>query len=98
MASAGATIFVAARKENRFALPNTRFLLHQPPGGMSGSASDVDIEVEQILGVRDRLNRMFARATGQDVERIARDTERNFWMSAEQAREYGLVHQILERL
>jgi ATP-dependent Clp protease protease subunit len=98
VASAGALVYAAARKENRYALPNTRFLLHQPLGGMGGSASDIDIEVKQIVRMRERLNRTFARATGQDYERIARDTERNFWMNAEEAREYGLVHRIVERL
>jgi ATP-dependent Clp protease protease subunit len=98
VASAGALVYAAAEKENRYALPNTRFLLHQPLGGMGGSASDIDIEVEQIVRMRERLNRTFARATGQDYERVARDTERNFWMNAEEAQEYGLVHRIVERL
>jgi ATP-dependent Clp protease protease subunit len=96
--SAAALVYVAAEKENRFALPNTRFLLHQPLGGMGGSASDIDIEVKQIVRVRERLNRTFAHATGQDYDRIARDTERNFWMNAEEAQRYGLVHRIVERL
>jgi len=95
VASAGALIYVAARKENRFALPNTRFLLHQPMGGMGGRASDVEIEAGQILQMRERLHRIFARATGQPIERVARDTERNFWMNAEEARAYGLVHEVL---
>jgi ATP-dependent Clp protease protease subunit len=98
VASAGALIYAAAKKENRFALPNTRFLLHQPLGGMGGPAADIEIEAAQILQMRERLNRIFAKATGQDYERIVRDTDRNFWMSASQAREYGLVHRIVERL
>jgi len=98
VASAGALIYSAARKENRYALPNTRFLLHQPLGGAGGRASDIDIEVEQILRMRERLNRTFAEATGQDYETVVRDTEKNFWMNAEQARAYGLVHRIIERL
>jgi ATP-dependent Clp protease protease subunit len=98
VASAGALIYVAAKRENRYALPNTRFLLHQPLGGMSGSASDVEIEVAQIVGMRERLNHTFAAATGQEYERIVRDTRRNFWMNAAEAREYGLVHRIVERL
>jgi ATP-dependent Clp protease protease subunit len=96
VASAGALIYAAARKENRFALPNTRFLLHQPLGGTGGPASDVEIEAIQIVRMRERLNRIFARATGQDYERVARDTERNFWMSAQEAIEYGLVHRVIE--
>jgi ATP-dependent Clp protease protease subunit len=98
VASAGALIYAAAKKENRFALPNTRFLLHQPLGGMGGPAADIEIEATQILQMRERLNRIFARATGQDYERIVKDTDRNFWMSANQALEYGLVHRIVDRL
>jgi ATP-dependent Clp protease protease subunit len=98
VASAGALIYAAAEKENRFALPNTRFLLHQPLGGMGGRASDIEIEAGQILQMRERLNRLFARATGQDYERVTKDTERNFWMSAKEACAYGLVHRVVERL
>jgi ATP-dependent Clp protease protease subunit len=96
VASAGALIFAAARREHRFALPNTRFLLHQPLGGVGGPASDVEIEARQILAMRERLNGIFARATGQPLEKIARDTERNHWMNAEEARAYGLVGSIVE--
>ena len=97
VASAGALIYAAAAKKNRVALPNTRFLLHQPLGGASGPASDVEIEVAQILGIRARLNRIFAEATGQLLEKIARDTERNHWMTAEEACRYGLVDRIVAR-
>jgi len=96
VASAGALIYSAARRESRFTLPNTRFLLHQPLGGVGGPASDIDIEVRQILGMRERLNRIFAQATGQTLERITRDTERNHWMNAEEALAYGLVGKIIE--
>ncbi|MBX3214582.1 MAG: ATP-dependent Clp protease proteolytic subunit [Labilithrix sp.] len=96
VASAGALIYAAARKENRFALPNTRFLLHQPLGGTGGRASDIEIEANQIVRMRERLNRIFARATGQDYERITSDTERNFWMTAADACAYGLVHRVVE--
>lgn len=98
VASAGALIYAAARRENRYALPNTRFLLHQPLGGMGGPASDVEIEANQMLLMRERLNRIFARATGQDYEKVARETERNLWMNAEEARAYGLVHRVVEKL
>jgi len=98
VASAGALIYAAAKKENRYALPNTRFLLHQPLGGTGGRASDIEIEANQILQMRERLNRTFARATGQDYETIVRDTEKNFWMNAKEACAYGLVHRIVERL
>ncbi|AGP32549.1 ATP-dependent Clp protease proteolytic subunit [Sorangium cellulosum So0157-2] len=96
VASAGALIFVAARRENRFALPNTRFLLHQPLGGVRGPASDIEIEAAQIMAARERLNRIFAEATGQDPAKIAKETERNLWMTAREAQEYGLVHRVVE--
>ena len=95
-ASAGALIFAAAKREHRLALPNTRFLLHQPLGGVGGPASDVEIEARQILLMRERLNRIFADATGQPFEKISRDTERNHWMTAQEALDYGLVGRILE--
>ena len=95
-ASAGALIFAAGQRENRLALPNTRFLLHQPLGGVGGPASDVEIEARQILLMRERLNRIFAEATGQPFDKISRDTERNHWMTAQEALEYGLVGRILE--
>jgi ATP-dependent Clp protease protease subunit len=95
VASAGAHIFLGAAKENRLCLPNTRFLLHQPAGGMRGQASDIEIEAEQIIKMRDRVNRMIARETGQTVERIVKDTQRNYWLSAEEAVEYGLVSKII---
>lgn len=98
VASAGALIYAAARKENRFALPNTRFLLHQPLGGAGGRASDIEIEAIQILRMRERLNHVFAQATGQPYEKIVQDTERNFWMTANEAREYGLVHRVVNTL
>ncbi|HET8836902.1 MAG TPA: ATP-dependent Clp protease proteolytic subunit [Gemmatimonadales bacterium] len=97
VASAGALIYVAAARERRFCLPNTRFLLHQPAGGAGGSASDIDIEAREILRMRDRLNRIFSRETGQPLERIEEDTHRNFWLSAEAALRYGLVGRIIER-
>jgi len=96
VASAGAHIFLGASRENRFCLPNTRFLLHQPMGGVRGQASDVQIEAEEILKMRERLNRIIARETGQPIERVTADTDRNFWMSAEDARRYGLVTHIVD--
>ncbi|MCY1009377.1 ATP-dependent Clp protease proteolytic subunit [Nannocystis pusilla] len=97
VASAGALIFVAARRENRFALPNTRFMLHQPSGGLRGAAADIEIEAVQIAAMRARLNRIFADATGQDLARLTRETERNLWMNAREAQAYGLVHRVIER-
>lgn len=98
VASAGALIYVAAPLEDRYCLPNTRFLLHQPAGGVGGTAADIDIEAREILRMRDRLNRIFARETGQPLERIEEDTHRNFWLSAEAAMRYGLVGRIIERV
>jgi len=98
VASAGALIFVAVSLEQRFCLPNTRFLLHQPAGGTQGTAADVEIEAREILKMRERLNRVFADRTGQPLERIEDDTRRNFWLDAESAREYGLVGRIIEQV
>ncbi|MGH7585266.1 MAG: ATP-dependent Clp protease proteolytic subunit [Gemmatimonadales bacterium] len=97
VASAGALIFVSVPKERRFCLPNTRFLLHQPAGGAGGSASDIEIEAREILRMRDRLNHIFARETGQTLERIVEDTHRNFWLDAQAAVKYGLVGKIVEK-
>ena len=97
VASAGALIFVAVPREDRVCLPNTRFLLHQPAGGAGGTASDIHIEAREILRMRDRLNRIFAKQTGQPLERIEEDTHRDFWLSAEEAQRYGIVGRIIEK-
>jgi ATP-dependent Clp protease protease subunit len=97
VASAGAHIFLGAEKENRFCLPNTRFLLHQPLGGVRGQASDISIEAEEILKMRERINRLIARETGQSYEKIVNDTERNFWMGAEEAKAYGIISRVVNR-
>lgn len=97
VASAGALIYAAAERENRYCLPNTRFLLHQPLGGVGGRAADVEIEAAQITLMRERLTQIFARATGQEPEKIRRDTDRNHWMTAEQAVQYGLCGRVIER-
>jgi ATP-dependent Clp protease, protease subunit len=96
VASAGALIFISVPREDRFCLPNTRFLLHQPAGGAGGTAADIDIEAREILKMRERLNRLFARETGQPLERIEDDTRRNFWLDASAAIEYGLVGKIID--
>ena len=97
VASIAVPILFGAPKERRFSLPNTRFLLHQPTGGTGGQASDIRIEAEEILKVRERLNGLIATETGQDLERVSKDSDRNFWMDAEQAKEYGLVGQVVTR-
>jgi ATP-dependent Clp protease protease subunit len=91
VASAATTIFLAADKEHRFALPNTRFLVHQPSGGSRGSASDIKIQAEQIVKMKARINQLIASETGQPVERVAKDTDRDYWMSVDEAIEYGIV-------
>jgi ATP-dependent Clp protease protease subunit len=91
VASAALTIYLAAKKENRFALPNTRFLMHQPSGGSRGVATDIKIQAEQIIKMRERLNRLIAAETGQSFERVAKDTDRDYWMTVEEAIEYGIV-------
>ena len=95
VASAGALIFVAAEKEDRFCLPNTRFLLHEPRGGVGGSATEIDIQAREVLRMRERLNKIFAATTGQALEKIESDTHRDFWMSAEEAVNYGVVGKII---
>jgi ATP-dependent Clp protease protease subunit len=98
VASAGALIFLAGRKENRFCLPQTRFLLHQPMGGVRGPAVDIDIEAREIIKMRERLNRLIAKETGQTYERVSKDTDRNYWMSAEEAITYGMVSKVISTL
>ncbi|KDA03657.1 endopeptidase Clp [Hyphomonas oceanitis SCH89] len=95
VASAGALIYSAAQKENRYALKNTRFLLHEPRGGVGGQATDVEIQAREIIKMRERLNQIFAEATGKSLDQIKKDTDRDFWMSAEEAVEYGLVNKIV---
>ncbi|MDI2090779.1 ATP-dependent Clp protease proteolytic subunit [Commensalibacter oyaizuii] len=97
VASAGALIFAAGHKDRRLCLPNTRFLLHQPMGGVRGPATDIDIEAREILKMRERLNHIFAKETGHTYEKIAKDTDRNYWMSAKEAIEYGLVSRIMTK-
>jgi ATP-dependent Clp protease protease subunit len=95
VASAGALIFVAAPRERRFALPNTRFLLHEPSGGVSGAVTEIEIEARQVVAMRERLQRIFAAATGQPLEKLAREMQRNHWLTAAEAVEYGLVGRIV---
>ncbi len=95
VASAGALIFVGANREDRYCLPNTRFLLHQPSGGVGGKASDIEIQAEQIRLMRERFDRLFAEATGQTPERIASDTQRDFWLNTDQAKDYGLLGSVI---
>ncbi len=88
-------IFLAPPVEDRYCLPNTRFLIHQPAGGFGGDASDIEIHAREILKTRERLNATIADATGQPLSRVAEDTDRDYWMSAEEAKAYGLVGTII---
>jgi ATP-dependent Clp protease protease subunit len=98
VASAGALIFIGAERENRYCLPNTRFLLHQPSGGIGGSASDMMIQANQIEVMRDRFHRLFAAATGQTPERLAHDTARDFWLTTAEALDYGLLGSVISSI
>ncbi len=94
-ASMAALLLAAGEKGKRYALPHARILLHQVMGGFSGQASDVDIQAKEILRLREELNQILARHTGQPIERIERDTDRDFYMSGQQAKEYGLVDEVI---
>lgn len=95
VASAGALIYIAAEKGDRYALPNTRFLLHEPSGGIGGKADDVFIQAKEMEIMRNRLNQLFAEATGQDIAKIQKDMSRDFWLTADEAKKYGLVDRII---
>ncbi len=95
VASAGALIYISVPQERRFCTPNTRFLLHQPSGGGGGAASDIEIQAREIIKMRERLNVLFSTATGQPLERIEKDTDRDYWMGAEEAIKYGLVGRVI---
>jgi len=94
-ASAAAVLLAAGTKGKRFALPHARILLHQPWGGVEGQASDIEIQAKEILRMRDMVNRMLAEDTGQDFEKIQRDTDRDFVLSAEEAKEYGIIDEVI---
>ena len=93
-ASMGAFLLAAGAPGKRYALPNSRMMLHQPSGGSRGVASDIEIQAQEILLMREQLNKIIAKHTGQDVETVAKDTDRDFWMSPDAAKEYGLVDQV----
>ncbi|MDP2807827.1 MAG: ATP-dependent Clp endopeptidase proteolytic subunit ClpP [bacterium] len=95
-ASLGALLLAAGAKGKRFALPNSRIMIHQPLGGVQGQATDIDIHAKEILLIREKLNGILAHHTGQTVDRIAKDTDRNFWMSSDEAKEYGIIDDIMK--
>ena len=93
----GAILLTAGRKGKRFALPNARIMIHQPLGGAEGQATDISIQAREILRLKDRLNEILAQHTGKEPEAIARDTERDYFMSSTEARDYGLIDEVLAR-
>jgi ATP-dependent Clp protease, protease subunit len=95
-ASMGSFLLAAGTRGKRLALPNTRILIHQPLGGAQGQATDIEIEAKEILRMRQQLNEMLASRTGQPIEKIQKDTDRDFWMSAQEAKEYGLIDRVIE--
>lgn len=96
VASAGITIYLAAEKENRYSLPNTRYMIHQPAGGVQGQQTEIEIEAREIIKMRERINKLIAEATGQTYEKISQDTDRNFWLSVDEAKDYGIVTHIVK--
>ncbi|WP_434794283.1 ATP-dependent Clp protease proteolytic subunit [Terrisporobacter petrolearius] len=95
VASAGITIYLAADKENRYSLPNTRYMIHQPLGQCRGQATDLHIEALEIARVRERINKIISNATNQPLEKVKNDTDRNYWLNCEEAVEYGIVNKVI---
>lgn len=91
-------IYLAPERSDRYCLPNTRFLIHQPAGGFGGTASDVEIHAREIVKTRQRINAIIAEQTGQPLERVEQDTDRDYWMSAEESMDYGLVGSIINKI
>ena len=95
--SMGSFLLAAGHPGKRFALPNARVMIHQPSGGAQGQASDIEINAREILKLRERLNRILAERSGQPLEKVARDMERDYWLDAQEAKEYGLIDEVLTR-
>lgn len=95
VASAGITIFLSADKERRYSLPNTRFMIHQPLGRVNGGAIDIAIEAEEIVKMRKRIEEIISNATKQPLEKVSKDTERNYWMDTKEAMDYGIVSRVI---
>ncbi len=96
-ASMGAFLLASGAKGKRFALPNSDIMIHQPSGGAQGQASDIQINAEKILKIRQKLNEILAERTGQDLEKIERDTDRDYWLTSEEAKKYGLIDKVIEK-
>lgn len=97
VASAGITIYLAADKKNRYSLPNTRYMIHQPLGGFNGQATDIGIEAKEIIRVRKRINTIISKATGQTLEKVEQDTDRNYWLNSDEAVDYGIVGKVISK-
>lgn len=97
-ASAAAIVLVAAKKENRLALPNSRIMIHQPLGGVRGSSKDIEISATQIIRLRELLNDILSKETGQPIAKVAEDTNRDYWFTSEEARQYGMISRVVEKL
>ncbi len=95
VASAATNIYLAAKKENRYSLPNTRYLVHQPSGGSQGDATDIKIQMEQIIKTKERINKIISEETGRPLEQVEKDTDRDYWMSVDEAIEYGIVSKVI---
>ncbi len=96
-ASMGALLLAGGAKEKRFSLPNSRILIHQPSGGAQGQATDIEIEAKEIIRIKGILNNIMAKHTGQPLKKIEKDTDRDFWMSPEEAKDYGIIDTIIEK-
>jgi ATP-dependent Clp protease protease subunit len=96
VASAATNIYLAAKKENRFSLPNTRYLVHQPSGGSQGSATDIQIQMDEIMKTKARINKIISDETGRPLEQVEKDTDRDYWMSVEEAIDYGIVSKVIK--
>ncbi len=98
VASAGALVYIAADKQDRYVMPNTRFLLHGPSGGVGGKVTDIAIQAKEMMIMKDRLNKLIADATGQTVAKVEKDTDRDFWLSAQEAIDYGLATKMISKM
>lgn len=98
VASAATNIYLAAKKENRYSLPNTRYLVHQPSGGSRGDATDIAIQMDEILKTKARINKIISDETGRPLEQVEKDTDRDFWMSVDEAIEYGIVSKVVKSI
>ena len=94
-ASMGAVLLAAGEKNKRFALPNSRVMIHQPLGGVQGQATDIEIHAKEILKTKERINEILKHHTGQPIERIAKDSDRNFFMDAKEAKDYGIIDEVI---